>query len=91
MIRFLKELFNPKLKCHRLGHTLKTVGYTAYTDTQAHRCVVALSGINVEECTRCKRKEPGFVKVQEFETFNKASLPESYWESIRRKGYAIVD
>lgn len=87
--RFLNEIFNPSLKCERLGHKteLKKVIIRRQNYTSLSVAIDYLA--TVDKCVRCghcscPRDE------QFYDSYTSVSMPNSMWRELKREGYIIL-
>lgn len=86
-MKWIKELFNPALKCERVGHTPKTEtvryrkrandGLTICNDYKAKR----------DRCSRCGTTLTDFYDEKKTNGYTGVSMPTDYWEEMKTKGY----
>lgn len=81
-MRIFKELFNPKLKCERIGHNPKEVNRKIRTGMNDYQQVAIV-------CRRCREmvKE---ISREHLMTWTSVSMPTDLWDEIRDKGYIVV-
>ena len=90
MIRFIKELFNQKLKCQRLGHKMKTICIKIRKDGVGFREVVTDYKAEKDYCERCGGEHSEYKNLKYIQGYTKCSMPSDMWDSIREKGYVEI-
>lgn len=89
MKRFFTELFNPKLKCERLGHKTKTATFTVRKKCYERHAVVTDHTATQEHCTRCGEKGPMIIGDQT-NWFSSCSMPQHMWDEMTKDGFTIL-
>lgn len=87
-MRWLKELFNPKLKCLRLGHNTEKRNVTLIKRSPDWRETVADYKAEVETCARCGKTISVEIK-EKIQGYNSATFSQSIWDEIDLIGYHI--
>ena len=91
MIQIIKELFNSKLKCNRVGHNLKTqnLRIRKLASPYHYRAVVIDYEATREVCKRC-----GLIgelkEGSEKDWYTSCSMPDVMWNEIHKNGYTIM-
>jgi hypothetical protein len=87
-MRFLKELFNPKLKCKRLGHKeRRPIHYRIIRE--GNRCWKIYKATFMT-CPRCGDSPEQPDEEEQHEWCNSLSAPHRVFEEINSRGYAIL-
>jgi hypothetical protein len=89
-MRFLKELFSPRLKCDRVGHKPRTATRFAYA-WPSELCGVA-DEVEIErvECRRC-RERLAEDRIIDREEIHSLEMPTSHWRELRKNGILYKD
>ena len=89
MIRFIKELFSPKLKCERLGHNVKSRHCKkVLVESREFREVAAEFEAEIKKCKRCGETME-VIKGKKITSLQGLSMPNSDWDILRDQGYLI--
>lgn len=91
MLNFLKELFNPSLRCKRLGHKIKTIRKRIRIKPKESysRFVAEDYYAKLDICSRCGEEHKPYDN-EYITSWNSCSMPLSMWNDIREKGYVII-
>ena len=87
-MRWIKELFNPTLKCQRLGHqhSTETIDGFSRPPIDDRRNVVVKAKKIPDSCRRC-----GIIHSTEIEKswkgFNSVSWPSYMWDELEKEGF----
>lgn len=88
-MRWFKEWRTPGFKCARLGHKPKDVIKRIRRKCSGTFAVVEDFDAEFTICTRC-----GFTvgpdNEKKVDSFTSCTMPDTYWEHIRKKGYVIL-
>ena len=88
MIRLIKELFNPSLKCERVGHDLKERQYKISRKAEYWRNAVLEQLIETESyCKRCHVALFSNPELEYWRSVQSVSANESWWLKLKRQGY----
>lgn len=90
MIRFLKELFNPRLKCERVGHSLAHVCRRIRRPGKGRIVCNDFDAVLIE-CDRCDYVSPEVASEVEVDWFNGVTMPNSMWDEMKINGFVRVD
>lgn len=89
MIRAIKEFFNPKLKCERIGHNEAEIEKKIRKEGGGFRAVATDYKCKVKRCKRChKESEP--YDLKEYDSYTSVTMPSSMWDEIKEKGYLVL-
>ena len=87
LTRFFKELFNPSLKCKRLGHDMKTIVILIREEGGGFRNVVSDFNAKKDYCKRCGGEHSEPRDLEYVTGYTKCKMPSNMWDEIREKGY----
>lgn len=86
-MRFIREFFNPGLKCDRLGcDEIVRRRRIRRRAELGRRAVVVDYLAYFKVCRRCKRESEPYDEV-EIESYQSCTMPESMWRDMREKGW----
>lgn len=89
-MRWIKELFNPSLKCKRLGHNFDVVKIVIRRRSKVPGFICKDYFAEQKVCKRCGTKTPP--QNEEYKDYwTSVTMPMSMWEEMDRKGYLRVD
>lgn len=88
MLRFIKELFRPSLKCARVGHNVIKDVVRVRIRSSSWREVVADYSATIERCKRCGHKEPPVVG-EKITGYTGCEMPSEMWDELDKNGYLI--
>ncbi len=86
-MRWLKELFNPTLKCKRIGHVWDNKKYKI--ETRGNMNVIEEWLATRKECACCGKKME-MQKVEYITGYSGCSMPKYMWEKLDREGFLIL-
>lgn len=89
MIRFIKELFNPALKCIRRGHLFKSKAIRIRKRSNELREIVADYNAVSSCCIRCDFRKPIEV-LDKIEGYNRVGMSNERWDELDSKGFLII-
>lgn len=85
MLRIFKELFNPKLKCQRVGRKTKTRHYSGYERTLSWSAVADEVSGEILYCPRCGFRHQRTVTKRH--GIQGLTCPQSMMDKIREEGF----
>lgn len=86
---FIQEFFNPKLKCERIGHELKTVNIEIRKRSSEWREVVADYNATQNRCKRCGYVDEPLIK-DKIDGYAGCNMASYLWKEMDSKGYIII-
>lgn len=88
MMRWFDELFNPKLKCERLGHNMQNIATRVYLyPSKSYRGVADEAIEIVPTCSRCGHTEAMTIKTER--TLNGLTMNGDRWDALERDGRLV--
>jgi hypothetical protein len=88
-MRWLKEIFNRKLKCKRLGHKFITYDKKIRKKTHEWGRVAEEYKCKIDVCARCDlEKEP--YNLEFLRGIQSLTMNTSMFDEMREKGYLII-
>ena len=90
MLRWFRELRNPREKCARIGHDLYTVRrrYYLYPPTSWRRGVADTAWICVERCRRCGRDGPE--TIEDRSVLDGLTMADDRWDELYANGRLLA-
>ncbi len=91
MVRFIKEMFNPDLKCERLGHDFEDKPVKIRVRSRMARVVVTDHDAKLKVCKRCRTIEGEPFDLIQVDWFTSCVMPNHMWDQIKKEGYLILE
>jgi len=86
----IKELFNPALKCDRIGHIYIIQSKTIRKTSSAYRTVVDDYIAQFNVCDRCGHIVGEPFNLVHVDWYSSCTMPSYMWDKMRRQGYLIL-
>lgn len=90
MKRFIREFFNGKFKCERVGHKKRYRKVKIMKSSNKCGEVARLYRAQLIYCRRCG-EDIGIDKLKYVDYYTSCSMDSNKWDEIYSKGYTIVD
>ena len=88
-MRIIKEFFNPKLKCKRVGHRMVNKPATIRRSSQSYGSICDDFYADIPVCSCCgKTDDPINEKYKTHWT--SVTMPDSMWDDIRNNGFLVL-
>jgi len=85
--RRLKELFNRKLKCERVGHETKTSRRRIMMEGGGYRAVATVYKADIHQCRRCWEYIGDPTNLKEIDSYTSVSMSSDSWDTMRERGW----
>ena len=89
-MRWLKEFFNPSLKCQRVGHNPVVVKVTIRKPSNSFRTVARDYKADIGKCKRCGKVISEPCNLEFIDAWTSVEMPKYMWDDIRNNGYVIL-
>ena len=93
IIRFLREIFKPRLKCLRLGHKRGTYRYKIRKFSFNWGEVCADYDCLRDECLRCGEPLTDFYKFEKTRSYTSVTMTKDVWDKlpeISERGFLVL-